>query len=166
MPPGIEFGWRRHGEAVAVGRFGPPGLWITATGNLRLPLVEHDQGQAVEEDGGVCGQGIDNRHRPRRFRCDSTGQRSAYFSPHGLGQNEAILVTTHTGWARPDLEIHTELVECEGIGRGRGRLRSMTYTIHVFRPRRAPLTQHIAMVGSRRDAAVALDAPTSGLQQL
>ncbi len=37
MPPGIEFGWRRHGEAVAVGRFGPPGLWITATGNLRLP---------------------------------------------------------------------------------------------------------------------------------
>ncbi|WP_280350086.1 hypothetical protein [Nocardia abscessus] len=107
MPPGIEFGWRRHGEAVAVGRFGPPGLWITATGNLRLPLVEHDQGQAVEEDGGVCGQGIDNRHRPRRFRCDSRGQRSAYFSPHGLGQNEAILVTTHTGWARPDLEIHS-----------------------------------------------------------
>ncbi|MCC3332021.1 hypothetical protein [Nocardia abscessus] len=36
-PPGIELGWRRHGEAVAVGRFGPPELWITATGNLRLP---------------------------------------------------------------------------------------------------------------------------------
>ncbi|WP_280312767.1 hypothetical protein [Nocardia abscessus] len=35
--PGIELGWRRHGEAVAVGRFDPPELWITATGNLRLP---------------------------------------------------------------------------------------------------------------------------------
>ncbi|MCC3328237.1 hypothetical protein [Nocardia abscessus] len=48
-----------------------------------------------------------------------------------IRSHEAILVTTHTGWARPDLEIHTELVECEGIGRGRGRLRSITYTIHV-----------------------------------
>ncbi|WP_280478990.1 hypothetical protein [Nocardia asiatica] len=48
-----------------------------------------------------------------------------------IRSHEAILVTTQTGWARPDLEIHTEPVEYEGIGRGRGRLRSITYTIHV-----------------------------------
>ncbi|MGY2087926.1 hypothetical protein [Nocardia gipuzkoensis] len=48
-----------------------------------------------------------------------------------LRSHDAILVTTHTGWARPDLEIHSELLECEGIGRGRGRLQSITYTIQV-----------------------------------
>ncbi len=48
-----------------------------------------------------------------------------------IRSHEAILVTTQTGCARPDLEIHTELAEYDGIGRGRGRLRSITYTVHV-----------------------------------
>jgi hypothetical protein len=55
--------------------------------------------------------------------------------------HDAILVTTHTGWARPDLEIHSELLECEGIGRG--RLQSITYRIQVSgRTARRPAASH------------------------
>ncbi|WP_280491985.1 hypothetical protein [Nocardia asiatica] len=45
--------------------------------------------------------------------------------------HDAVLVVTSTTYARPDLEIRSELAGYEGLGRGRGRLRAVSYDISV-----------------------------------
>ncbi|MFD8249703.1 hypothetical protein [Nocardia sp. NPDC059691] len=46
-------------------------------------------------------------------------------------RNDAVLIVTSTNWTRPDLEIRSDLADYTGLGRGRGRLRAVSYEISV-----------------------------------
>ncbi|MBF6469881.1 hypothetical protein IU427_32675 [Nocardia beijingensis] len=48
-----------------------------------------------------------------------------------IRSHDAVLITTQPGWARPDLQMHCDNAGYGGLGRGRGRLRSMTYDIRI-----------------------------------
>ncbi|MFI5541525.1 hypothetical protein ACIA5H_34595 [Nocardia sp. NPDC051900] len=83
--------------------------------------------------------------------------------------HDGVLVVTAAGWARPDLEIRSELAGYGGLGRGRGRLRSMTFDIHVTgRATRLPRTTRVQLAGAgtrqccwTRQASPAVTVPTS-----
>ncbi|MGV9336528.1 hypothetical protein [Nocardia sp. NPDC003726] len=66
-----------------------------------------------------------------------------------LRSHDGILVVTGPGWARPDLEIRCELAEYDGLARGRGRLRAMTFDIQVTgRAMRRPRTTRVRLAGT------------------
>ncbi|MEU2043582.1 hypothetical protein [Nocardia niwae] len=66
-----------------------------------------------------------------------------------LRSHDGVLIVTNSGWARPDLEIRCYLAEYGGLGRGRGRLRSMTFDIQVSgRTARQPRTTRVQLAGS------------------
>ncbi|WP_159850877.1 hypothetical protein [Nocardia sp. CY41] len=66
-----------------------------------------------------------------------------------LRSHEGVLVVTGPGWARPDLEIQCELTGYDGMGRGRGRLRAMTFDIQVnSRAMRRPRTTRVQLAGT------------------
>ncbi len=66
-----------------------------------------------------------------------------------LRSHDGVLVVTGPGWARPDLEIRCELAEYDGLGRGRGRLRTMTFDIQVTgRTTRRPRTTRVQLAGT------------------
>ncbi|MGY5210078.1 hypothetical protein [Nocardia gipuzkoensis] len=66
-----------------------------------------------------------------------------------LRSHDGVLIVTSSGWARPDLEIRCDLAEYDGLGRARGRLRSMTFDIRVSgRTARRPRTTRVQLAGS------------------
>ncbi|WP_280187119.1 MULTISPECIES: hypothetical protein [Nocardia] len=66
-----------------------------------------------------------------------------------LRSHDGVLVVTGPGWARPDLEIRCELAGYDGLGRGRGRLRAMTFDIQVAgRTTRRPRTTRVQLAGA------------------
>lgn len=147
-----EGGLPRGGVITTVGRLYPllgllaaatgAGEWVAVLGGPQLGLL------AVAEMGGdlsrlahipdpgadplavaaVLLEGVDvvvldvpGSAAPSRMRAVLARVRS----------HDAILLTTQAGWARPDLEMRCEIAEYSGLGRGRGRLRSMTFDIRV-----------------------------------
>ncbi|WP_067473464.1 hypothetical protein [Nocardia amamiensis] len=86
-----------------------------------------------------------------------------------LRSHDGVLIVTGAGWARADLEIRCELAGYEGLGRGRGRLRKMTFDIQVTgRTARRPRTTRVQLAGTgaqrcswTRQAPATAAVPTS-----
>ncbi|MGY2148830.1 hypothetical protein ACW9HM_05070 [Nocardia gipuzkoensis] len=147
-----EGGLPRGGVVTTAGRVYPllgliaaatgAGAWVAVLGGAQLGLLAvagmggnlarlahiPDPGQDPLAVAAVLLDGLDvvvldvpGSAAPSRMRAVLARVRS----------HDAVLITTGPGWARPDLQMHCDSAGYRGLGRGRGRLRSMTYDIRV-----------------------------------